>query len=723
MSNLAYPATYKVDQVDEYEGLKVPDPYRWLEDDASAERRRWIAAQNAVTEEYVSRLPLRSEILQRLKQLVDYPRYYLLFRRGADFYFKKNEGLQNQLLLCKQRDLESAPEVLVDPNAIAPDGTVRPTTAMLSKNGRYLAYGLADKGGDWEEYLILDLLTRNHLPEVLQWAKWSTIAWRGEGFYYCRYPAPTNPDTVLSARNEIHQIWYHRLGTPQRLDELVHEDRKHPLRFHSITTTDDERFVVLSTFDGGTGSSGNAVSVLDTKVAERGFASVVSSFDDSFRVVANESDRLLFLTNRSAPHWRLVLIDPAAPEECCWEEVIPEGNSRLESVTAVGERLFATYCHDAAHGLYVFDHAGNLIHEIPLPGAGLVNIVPGQRRDLDVLWSFSSFTVPATIYRYDIETRASTVLHQPDAPFNPEDYETKLVFYPARGDLQIPMFIVHRKGLAPNRNTPLLLHGYGGFGASPGPSFDPLLIALLERGVIYAVACVRGGGEYGETWHHAGWRDQKQNAFDDFIAAAEWLQARGYTRAGKCALHGVSNGALLVGAVITQRPDLCKVAIPVGGVMDMLRFQKFTMGWAWTSEYGSSEDPAAVPTLLRYSPLHNIKQGECYPATLVVVSEHDDCVVPAHSFKFVATLQEKNNGPNPQLIRIETRSGHSPVSLRKLLEERAASYAFMLAHLLETAGQGSVAPEGSSDRSEPPTRSGVAAGQLDPATTVGNGME
>lgn len=681
VKNPIYPSTVKVNQVDDYHGVQVCDPYRWLEDDTSPDRAAWIAAQNAISGNYLSQIPVRDELRVRFEQILNHPRYYDLIRRGQYLFFKKNRGLQNQLVLYAQRGFSGEPDVLVDPNILKPDGTVRVTLVTPSGDGQYLAYGLSDGGSEWQQCFIKDMTTRQDLPDVLQWVKLSMIAWRGDGFYYSRYPAPSNAATALSAPNEHHQVWYHRVGTPQLADTLVYADQAHPLRFHVVETTADERFAVLSIIDSGNGCTGNALWVLDSVRGQSDFSPVVTSFDDSYRVVDNEDGRLLVATNHTAPNWRVVLIDPSNAQEKNWEEIIPECDHKLEGVTPTGSKLFVTYRKDATHRLYVLDRSGTFEREIPLPGIGVAHVFQGQQIDAEALWSFNSFTIPPTIYRYDIARGTYSVFRHPEVPFDANDYQTTQVFYPSTDHTRIPMFLVHRKGLKLDGRHPLLLYGYGGNGASVAPAFDPLLLALLERDVVYAAACLRGGGEYGEMWHQAGRRDRKQTVFNDCIAAAEWLQAQGYTNRDRIGLIGASNGGLLVGAVMTQRPDLFKVALPDVGVMDMLRFQKFTVGAGWAAEYGSSDDPTMFPILFAYSPLHNIKKGVRYPATLVTTSEHDDRVVPAHSFKFVATLQATGARSNPYLIRIETRSGHSPVSLPKALDERADVYAFFLSQL------------------------------------------
>ncbi|MGI9041526.1 MAG: prolyl oligopeptidase family serine peptidase [Gemmatimonadales bacterium] len=681
MKSPKYPITHQVKRVDDYHGVRVPDPYQWLEDETSSVRAAWIAAQQAITEEHLSTIPFRAELRARLEQLAEYPRYYELIRQGPYITFKKNDGLQNQLVQYVQRSLSGPPEILVDPLDLSPDGTIRTTTATLSKDARYLGYSLSHGGGDWEEYFVKDMVTMEDLPDRLRWVKCSTIAWRGDGFYYSRYPEPCELSHILSRLNEYHQVWYHRVGTPQSADTLVYEDNDHPLRLHLVVTTQDERFAVLSIFDGAAGRAGNAIWVLDTEQSEPTFSPLVTSFDEVFRVIDNEQGRLLVHTNRGAPNWRVVLVDPASPDEQTWTEIIPQREVPLERVSAAGTRLFGIYRENAIDRVYVFDRTGKQEGEVELPGIGSVGGFVGQRQDQDVFWTFSSFTSPTTVYLYDIARRTSSVFEQSRAKFDPERYETRQVFYPSKDGIRIPMLVVHRRGLVFDGRSPAVLSGYGGFGMSVGSSYDPFLVALLERGVVFALANLRGGGEYGEIWHHAGWRDKKQTTFDDCIAAAEWLQANGYTSRDRCALMGASGAGLLVGAVMTQRPDLFAVTLPGAATMDMLRFHHFTVASHWVAEHGSSDDPAMFPILLAYSPLHNVTEGVRYPATLVTTYEQDDRVVPAHSFKFVATLQNKGTGPGPYLIRIDSKSGHGAVSLPKALDERADLYAFLLAHL------------------------------------------
>ena len=674
---LTYPRTTRVDHADDYFGTRVADPYRWLEDDTAAAVRRWVESQNEVTFAYLAKIPFRGELRRRLEQLYNYERYSAPSRTGPYYVFSKNDGLQNQSVLYIQRGLEGTPEVLIDPNALSSDGTVRLGASALSKDGRYFGYGLSSGGSDWQEYRVMETATRKPLPERLRWIKVSGLSWYRDGFFYSRYPAPADTGKALSGSNEHHRVYYHRLGTAQERDELVFEDAAHPKRFHTVRVTDDERYLVLSVSDrSAAGNDGNAIWVRDLAAGERGFRPVITTFKDSYSVLDNVGDRLLVMTNRGAPNWRVVEIDPARPEEASWRTILPERAEPLVSASSAGGKLFAVHSRDVIHRAAVYDLDGKLEREIALPTLGRVSGFGGRKDDREVFYTFVSFTYPPTIFRYDIATGTSTVFRRTEVPFDPDQFETRQVFYPSKDGTRIPMFLVHKKGLELDGRRPTLLYAYGGFNITQGPGFNPLQVALLEQGGVYALANLRGGGEYGEAWHRAGMLLEKQNVFDDFIAAAEWLQANRYTSREHCALQGGSNGGLLVGAVMTQRPELCRVALPAVGVMDMLRYHKFTIGWNWAAEYGSSDDSTHFRNLLSYSPLHNLKAGVSYPATLVTTADHDDRVVPAHSFKFAATLQEKHRGANPVLIRIETRSGHGAVSTAKRLDETADLYAF-----------------------------------------------
>ena len=681
-SRLDYPQTKKVDHVDTYHGVRVADPYRWLEDDKSAETAAWVEAQNKVTFNYLDQIPYRAALRARLESLYNYPKYGAPSRKGEHFYFTKNDGLQNQNVLYVQKGLEGAPEVLIDPNAWSEDGTTRLGAFALSKDGKYAVVGISRAGSDWQEYGVMDVATKAMLPDKLEWIKVSGAAWHGDGFFYSRYPAPAK-GKELSSSNENHQVYFHKVGTPQSADELVFEDPANPQRFHTLATTEDERFAILEVSDRGKGKKGNAVFVRDLSKKEKAFRPLIGIIgDDSYNVIGNVGDKLLVQTDRGAPNGRIVLIDPARPEEANWKTVLPERAEVLQGAGTAGGKLFVTYLKDVATVAEVHALDGTLEHVVELPGPGTASGFGGERDDTFAFYTFTSFDVPPTIYKYDIATKESRVFRTPEIPgFDASKFETKQVFVTSKDGTRVPMFVVHKKGLTLDGMNPTLLYGYGGFNVTTSPGFNALRIALLEQGVVYASANLRGGGEYGEKWHEAGMKLNKQNVFDDFIAAAEWLVANKYTSPGKLAIQGGSNGGLLVGAVMNQRPDLFKVAIPQVGVMDMLRFHEFTIGWNWIADYGSSENADQFKALYAYSPLHNIKAGVKYPATLITTADHDDRVVPAHSFKYAATLQEKAGPETPILIRIETKSGHGASSTTKQIETAADIYAFLFQNL------------------------------------------
>ena len=675
---LTYPETKRIDHVDDYHGTKVHDPYRWLEDETSAETAAWVEAQNAVTVPYLERIAFRGRLLERVTELNDYERFSAPSQHGPYFFFSRNSGLQNQSVLYAQRGLDGAAEVLIDPNSWSVDGTVRLAAFEPSKDAKYAVYGISQSGSDWQEYKVMELATKRTLDDTVEWVKVSDVAWHGDGFYYSRYPEPLDGHEKASI-NENHQVFFHRIGTSQSADSLVYEDIGNPQRFHIVTTTEDERYAVLSISDRGSGKDGNALYVCD--LARDGvFKPLIGAIDnDTFDVVDNVGDKLLVSTNHGAPNWRVVLIDPAAPAEANWVEVLPERPEPLQSARTAGGKLFATYLKDVTTRAYVHDLTGKLENEIALPGLGSAGGFGGPRDAKFVFYSFNSMSEPPTIYRYDIATRTSSVFRAPNIPgYDASRFETEQVFYTSKDGTRIPLFLVHRKGLPLDGNNPTLLYGYGGFNIVLSPTFSAARIALLEQGFVYAQASLRGGGEYGEAWHRQGMKLEKQNVFDDFIAAAEWLIAGKYTSPERLAIQGGSNGGLLVGAVMNQRPELFRVAIPQVGVMDMLRFQRFTIGWNWVADYGSSDDAEEFKVLYAYSPLHNIKVGQTYPATLITTADHDDRVVPAHSFKYAATLQALASHENPALIRIETRSGHGASNLTKQLESAADTYAFMM---------------------------------------------
>jgi prolyl oligopeptidase len=675
-----YPATRQVDQVDIYHGQKVADPYRWLEDDNALETAAWVAAQNRATQAYFERIPFRAALKARLTQLYDHPRYTAPERRGDLYYFSSNTGLQNQSVVQRQTGLDGAPETVFDPNRLSPDGTTKLATFSLQPSGRHAVYALSKAGSDWQEFRVLDLATKQPLADRLEWVKVSGIAWAGDGFFYSRYPAPA-AGRELSSRNENHQVFFHRLGTAQAADERVYDDPAHPQRFHTVETSDDGRFAVLTLSERGQGKRGNALFVRDLASSDKRFVPVIAEIgDSSFDFIDAIDGRLVVRTDDGAPNGRVLLIDPKQPAH--WKTLVAERNEPIQKVTSAGGRLFVTTLKDVTTRAYVHRPDGTLEREVVLPGLGKAAGFEGRGDDKAVFYTYASFNLPSTIYRYDIASGASSVFRSPAIPgFDAAAFETKQVFFSSRDGTRVPMFLVHRKGLKLDGSNPTLLYGYGGFNISLQPTFSPLRLALLEQGVVYAVANLRGGGEYGEAWHQAGTKLKKQNVFDDCIAAAEWLIREKYTSPAKLALQGGSNGGLLVGAVINQRPELFAAAIPEVGVMDMLRFQKFTIGWNWIADYGSSDNADEFKALLAYSPLHNIRAGVRYPATLVTTADHDDRVVPAHSFKYAAALQAQAARTNPALIRIATSSGHGSSNTTKQIEASTDVYAFLLYQL------------------------------------------
>jgi prolyl oligopeptidase len=676
-----YPDTKKIDHVDTYHGVKVPDPYRWLENENAPETADWVEAQNRVTFAYLEKIPYRQQIKDRLERLYNFPRYTMPFRRAGYYIFSKNDGLQNQSVIYIQNGLDGKPEVLLDPNTFSAEGTVRLGILSLSRNGKYVVYGKSSGGSDWQTLYIMETATRKQLPDQLEWIKVSGVAWAGDGFFYSRYDAPAKGQE-LSSRNEFHKVYFHRIGTPQSADELIYEDKSAPQRFHRVGTTEDERFALLNISERGAGKDGNALYFRDLSKKQKTFIPIVAEItNDSFGLAGSNGSTLLIQTNRNAPNGRVFAFDTARPE-APWKDVIPERSEPLSSAGTAGGKLFVTYSKDVATRAYVHGLDGKLENEIQLPAPGTAGGFRGQADDKIVFYSFTSLNYPPTIFRYDIAAKKSDVFRTPDIPaFNPDLYESKQVFYTSKDGTRVPMFLVHKKGLKLDGNNPTLLYGYGGFNVAMNPTFAPLRLALLEQGFVYASANLRGGSEYGEQWHEQGMKLKKQNVFDDFIAAAEWLIANKYTSPAKLACQGGSNGGLLVGAVINQRPDLFRAAIPQVGVMDMLRFHKFTIGWNWIADYGSSDSPEEFKALFAYSPVHNVQKGARYPSVLITTADHDDRVVPAHSFKYAATMQEKAGKENPILIRIDTKSGHGASSTTKAIEQTADVYAFLMHEL------------------------------------------
>jgi prolyl oligopeptidase len=678
---LQYPTTKTVDHVDTYHGVRVPDPYRWLEDDASAETAAWVEAQNKVTFAYLDKIPYRGQLNKRLQSLFNYAKYSSPSRRGENYFFSKNDGLQNQSVLYVQKGLNGTPEVLIDPNKWSEDGTERLAGFAPSKDGKLAVFGVSRSGSDWIEYRVMDLATKKPLSDRVEWVKVSSIAWRGNGFYYSRYPQPAK-GTERSSINENHMVYFHRIGTPQSADELVFSDPKNPQRFHTLSTTEDERFAVLDVSDRGTGKQGNAVFVQDLSKQGSKFTPLIPEIgDDSYNVLESVRGELLVFTDNDAPNGRVLRIDPAKPERANWKVIIAPKNDTIDSVAVAGGKVIATYMKDVASKAYVHNLEGALENEVELPGLGSVSGFGGNMDDTSLFYTYTSFDYPTSIFRYDVAARKSALFRAPTIPgLDTKQYETKQVFVTSKDGAKVPMFLVHKKGITLDGNNPTLMYGYGGFNIATTPGFNSLRVALLEQGFVYASVNMRGGSEYGEAWHDAGTKLKKQNVFDDFIAAAEWLVANKYTNPSKLAAQGGSNGGLLVGAVINQRPDLFRVAIPQVGVMDMLRFHKFTIGWNWIADYGSSDNAEEFKALRAYSPLHNVKPIK-YPATLVTTADHDDRVVPAHSFKYAATMQAVANKDNPILIRIDTKSGHGASNVTKQIEATADIYAFIMHNL------------------------------------------
>lgn len=679
----SYPPSPPCDHVDEYHGTAVADPYRWLEDPDRPETQAWIAAQNQVTQAYIQGIPQRQALADRLTDLWNFERYGIPFCQtlpgGKNLYFYfKNDGLQNQSVLYVQEGLEGEPRLLLDPNTLASDGTVALGSVEVSKNGEFLAYSLASSGSDWQEWRVRVIATGEDLPDRLQWSKFSGATWSldHQGFYYGRYDAP-EPGSELESVNYYQKLYYHRLGTAQEDDRKVYDRPDQKEWGFGSQVSDDGRYLIISVWKGT--DSRNLLFYQDLTQPAAPVVELISEFEASFSWIGSEGDLFWLMTDWQAPKGRLMAVNLGQPQPEHWREVIPEAAETLTQVGLVGDQLIAVYLKDAASQVRRFDLQGHALGDVVLPGLGSVAGFEGDRTQGETFYSFTSFTVPTSIYRYDLATGTSHLFRQPQVNFNSDAYETHQVFFPSADGTLIPLFLVHKKGLSLDGNHPTYLYGYGGFNVSLTPSFQVKTAVWLELGGVYAMANLRGGGEYGESWHQAGMKHQKQKVFEDFIAAAEWLVAQGYTCPQKLAIAGGSNGGLLVGACMTQRPDLFGAALPAVGVMDMLRFHKFTIGWAWCSEYGSPDDPEDFPVLYAYSPLHNLRSGTAYPATLIATGDHDDRVVPAHSFKFAAALQKAQGGDAPVLIRIETKAGHGAGKpITKAIEEVADHWAFLV---------------------------------------------
>lgn len=681
-SKINYPNTLRDDSVqDDYHGTIIKDPYRWLEDDNSEETKAWVTAQNAVTFDYLSKIPYRDSLKQRIEKLWNYERFGIPFKEGDYYYYFNNNGLQNQSVLYRVSNLTDAEgELVLDPNTFSEDGTASLGGMSFDKSGQYLAYQVSEGGSDWRTVKVRDVITGELLEDQLNWIKFSGLSWAANGFYYSRYPEP-EADGELSAKNEYHSVYYHKLGDKQENDQLVYVDNDNPQRNVYASTSSDERFLILSTSES---TSGNAFSIkaLDT---DDSLMPVVTAFDHDYSFVGNEGNILYFLTNANAPKMQLVSIDYDAAKggNLTFNTVIPEDDDVLSSVTLVGGKFFAKTMHNASSKIVAYDLSGNIIGNVELPGIGTASSVSGEKDDSVAFFSFSSFTEPGKIISLDTESLTTATFRSPDVDFDSDDYITQQQWFVSKDGTRVPMFITHKKGITLDGSNPTLLYGYGGFDISITPGFSLTKIPLLEAGGVYAVANIRGGGEFGSEWHKAGTQERKQNVFDDFIAAAEYLIGEGYTSSEKLAIDGRSNGGLLVGACMTQRPDLYKVAFPGVGVLDMLRYHQFTIGWAWAGDYGRSDEPEAFDYLVKYSPLHNVKPA-AYPSTMVVTADHDDRVVPAHSFKYIAELQHQHTGENPVLIRIDVSAGHGagmPTDMR--IQQAADILAFMFYEMEE----------------------------------------
>jgi len=695
-SALAYPPTRKAAQVDDYHGTQVADPYRWLEDTDSPETRAWIEAQNRLTFDYLGQIPERESLRQRLTELWNYERFGVPSREGSRYFVTRNNGLQNQDVLYTLDRLDAEPRLLLDPNTLTADGTVALTSYAVSGDGEHLAYGLSAGGSDWEEWRVRRVRTGVDTGDVLQWVKFSFTSWSkdNQGFYYCRYDEPAAANRLQSI-NRFHKLYYHRLGTPQSEDRLVYHRPDQKDWTFRAEVSEDGRYIILAIRQGS--DVRRRIYYAELKEGKEGtFQPLIDNYDASYTFIGNEGPVFWLLTDLDAPRRRLIAVDTRQPEPTQWRTLIPEGPSTLESVQVVNRQFVAQYLQDARSAVRIFDLTGQPRGEIELPGLGTAVGFTGRSDARETFYSFTSFTVPRTIYRHDFESGRSSVFRAPKLNFDPRQFETRQIFYASKDGTSVPMFVVHRRGLDLNGQNPTLLYGYGGFNIVPSMAFTPFNLVWLERGGVYAQASLRGGGEYGKEWHHAGMKARKQNVFDDFIAAAEWLIKNRVTQPARLAISGRSNGGLLVGACMTQRPELFGAALPAVGVMDMLRFHKFTIGWAWTSDFGSPDNPEEFPALFKYSPLQNLKPGTRYPATLVTTADHDDRVVPGHSFKFAAALQAAQSGPAPTLIRIDTKAGHGAGKpTGKLIEEAADVHAFLIRTLGLSAGEAGAPPASS----------------------------
>jgi prolyl oligopeptidase len=683
---MVYPDSPRVDQVDDYHGVKVADPYRWLEDLDSRQTRDWVEAQNRVTTAYLGAIPERQAIRKRLTELWNYQRYGVPTQHGGRYFFTRNDGLQNQNVLYWVRTLADHPKVVLDPNTLSQDGTIALTGWSVSEDGKLLAYGLSSGGSDWQEWHVREVETGRDLADHLKWVKFSGAAWThdNQGFFYSRYDEPSE-GRPLEEANFHQKLYYHRLGTPQSADELVYQRPDSKEMGFISGVTEDGRYLIIHAWRGT--ETENAIFYKDLQKSGSQVVQLLNHFDAAYTFIANDGPRFWFHTDLGAPRGRVIAIDLRDPARERWRELIPEAPETLQEVTCLNDTFVVQYLKDAHAQVRQFSLEGKLLREVELPGLGSIEGFTGRCKDRETFYAFTGYTTPGTVYRYDLQTGRATIFRRSEVPgFDPGRYETRQVLFPSKDGVRIPMFLTYKKGLKLDGSNPTYLHGYGGFSVSLTPAFSPAHVVWMERGGVFAVVNLRGGGEYGEEWHQAGSKLKKQNVFDDFIAASEWLVANHYTSPARLGIAGYSNGGLLTAACMVQRPDLYGAVIVGVGVLDMLRFHKFTIGWGWTSDYGSPDNAEEFKVLYAYSPYHNLKPGTSYPPTLITTADHDDRVVPAHSFKFAAALQRDNAGPHPTLIRIETRAGHGggkPIS--KKIDETSDEFAFLL-HALGADG-------------------------------------
>ncbi len=676
--NFEYPDTKKEEVVDDYFGTKVSDPYRWLEDDNSEDTKTWVVQQNKFTHNYLNKIPFKEKIVDRLTEIYNYERYSVPFKKGGKYFFYKNDGLQSQSVLYIQDNLDSEAKILLDPNKLSEDGTIALATISISKNAKYLAYSIARSGSDWNEIYLKNIETGKMMNDHIEWVKFSGISWYGDGFFYSRYDAPKKGDEFTKV-NENQQVYYHKAGSSQEQDELVFENQEFPKRGYQASVSEDESLLLLSEWES---TSGNGLYFKELNKKDSKVIKIVDGFENDYVFVDYIDGKMLITTNYQAPKYKLISVDINNLAKENWVDIIPEKDNVLTACDIGNNKIVSYYMQDAHSKVEIYDYAGKFINEVKLPTVGTTGGFSVKKDENIAFYKFTSFTMPGITYKYNFEDNTSEVFRKPKLAIDLEGYETKQIFYKSKDGTKIPMFLVHKKGIKLNGNSPTLLYGYGGFNISLTPSFSITRMIWLENGGVLAIANLRGGGEYGEEWHKAGTLLQKQNVFDDFISAAEYLISEKYTSSEKLAIQGGSNGGLLIGAVTNQRPELFKVALPAVGVLDMLRYHMFTIGSAWATDYGLSTNEEQFNYLYKYSPLHNIKENTSFPAVLVITGDHDDRVVPAHSFKYIATLQEKHSGTNPVMIRIETKAGHGAGKpTKKLIEEAADIYSFTFFNL------------------------------------------